>query len=99
MHLLGHSIKVEVNPGTTKAKTLLDVPSFNFDDQKYQQLPTPYDLKPGDKVRVTCTHDAGLRKLLPQLSKLPPRYVIWADGTTDEMCIGILIATFAAARG
>ncbi|MDX8141349.1 hypothetical protein SK854_04440 [Lentzea sp. BCCO 10_0061] len=30
----------------------------------------------GDTPRVTCVHDAGLRKLLPQLSKLPPRYVV-----------------------
>ncbi|MEV6637238.1 monooxygenase [Actinoplanes sp. NPDC051470] len=90
MHLLGRSIKVEVNPGTANAKTLLDVPAFNFDDQKYQVLPTPSDVKAGDIVRVTCTHDASLRKLLPQLSKLPPRYVVWGDGTSDEMCSGIL---------
>ena len=22
---------------------------------------------------------------------VPPRYVVWGDGTTDEMCLGILI--------
>jgi hypothetical protein len=27
---------------------------------------------------------------VPQLSKLPPRYVVWGDGTSDEMCIGIM---------
>jgi hypothetical protein len=48
------------------------------------------EIGPGDTLRVTCTHDAGLRKLLPQLSKLPPRYVVWGDGTSDEMCIGIM---------
>lgn len=93
MHLLGRSIKVEVNPGTAKAQTLLDVPAFNFDNQRYQVLPKPMDLKPGDKVRVTCTHDAGLRRQLPALSKLPPRYVVWGDGTSDEMCLGLLIAS------
>jgi hypothetical protein len=93
MHLLGRSIKVELNPGTAKARTLIDVPSFNFDDQKLQPLPTPIDVKPGDTVRVTCTHDASLRRKLPQLSKLPPRYVIWGDGTSDEMCLGLLTVT------
>ena len=40
-------------------------------------------------LRVTCTHDATLRpQLLPEL---PPRYVVWGDGTTDEMCLGIVI--------
>lgn len=93
MHLLGRSIKVEVNPGTAGARTLLDVPSFDFDDQKLRPLPSPVDLAPGDTLRVTCTHDAGLRRQLPQLSKLPPRYVVWGDGSSDEMCLGLLTAT------
>jgi hypothetical protein len=91
-------MKVEVNPGPTDAHTILDVPSFNFDDQKYEQLGTPFVLKAGDNLRVTCTHDAGLRKLLPQLKKLPLRYVVWGDGTSDEMCTGILVATPATCK-
>jgi hypothetical protein len=93
MHLLGRSIKVELNSGTPQARTLLDVPSFDFDDQKLQPLPNPVDLHPGDTVRVTCTHDATLRAQLPQLTKLPPRYVVWGDGTADEMCLALLTAT------
>jgi Copper type II ascorbate-dependent monooxygenase, C-terminal domain len=92
MHLLGRSIRVELNPGTDRARTLLDVPAFDFDDQKLQPLPTPVELSPGDTVRVTCTHDASLRRQLPQLSKLPARYVVWGDGTSDEMCLGLLTA-------
>ena len=38
MHLLGKSIKVEVNPGTPKAQTVLDVPAYNFDDQGARKL-------------------------------------------------------------
>jgi hypothetical protein len=30
---------------------------------------------------------------LPQLSGLPPRYVVWGDGSSDEMCLGLLTAT------
>ncbi|TMR98695.1 monooxygenase [Nonomuraea basaltis] len=93
MHLLGRAIKVELNPGTSKARTLLDVPNYNFDDQSLQLLPEPVQVKKGDVVRVTCTHDAGLRALLPQLQKLPPRYVVWGDGTSDEMCLGIAIVS------
>lgn len=93
MHLLGRSIKIELNPGTAKAQTLLDVPNFNFDDQRVTPLPTPVDIKPGDTVRVTCTHDATLRQKLPELRKLPPRYVVWGDGTSDEMCLGLLTAS------
>ncbi|MDP4510787.1 monooxygenase [Nonomuraea turcica] len=93
MHLLGRAIKVELNPGAPGARTLLDVPDYNFDDQSLRVLPAPVQLKKGDVVRVTCTHDAGLRALLPQLQKQPPRYVVWGDGTSDEMCLGIAIVS------
>jgi hypothetical protein len=95
MHLLGRSIRVELNPGTAKARTLLDIPAYNFDDQAIRPLEAPVAIKPGDVLRVTCTHDAGLRKRLPQLRPLPPRYVVWGDGTSDEMCLGILIGARA----
>lgn len=91
MHLLGHSIKVELNPGTPRAKTLLDVRVYNFHDQSTRTLPSPVAISPGDNLRVTCTHDAGLRRQLPELHTLPPRYVVWGDGTSDEMCLGIVI--------
>ena len=90
MHLLGRSIKVELNPGRPNAKVVLDVPQFDFDNQRLVKLPSPVEIGPGDTLRVTCTHDAGLRKQLPQLRKLPPRYVVWGDGTSDEMCTGIM---------
>ncbi|MFG1945946.1 monooxygenase [Nonomuraea sp. NPDC048826] len=93
MHLLGRAIKVELNPGTPEARTLLDVPAYNFDDQALQPLPEPVAVERGDVVRVTCTHDAGLRAKVPQLQKLDPRYVVWGDGTADEMCLGIAIAS------
>ena len=91
MHLLGRSIKIELNPGTPTARTLLDIPQYNFDDQAIHPLAAPLAVKPGDTLRVTCSHDAGLRKLLPQLRTLPPRYVVWGDGTSDEMCLGLVI--------
>ena len=48
-------------------------------------------VKPGDTYRVTCTHDANLRTQLPQLKPLKPRYVVWGEGTSDEMCLGIVV--------
>jgi Copper type II ascorbate-dependent monooxygenase, C-terminal domain len=95
MHLLGRSIKVEVNPGTPQAKMLLDVPNFNFHDQGVRVLPEPVSIVPGDRVRVSCTHDASLRSKLPELAGLEPRYVVWGDGTADEMCMSMIIVTMA----
>jgi hypothetical protein len=96
MHLLGRSIKVELNPGTPTAQTLLDVPAYNFDDQAMRPLAKPVAVKPGDTYRVTCTHDVSLRKQLPQLRDLPARYVVWGDGTSDEMCLGVVTWSPAA---
>jgi hypothetical protein len=93
MHLLGRSIKVEINAGTPKAQTVLDIPAYNFDDQALRPFATPIEVKAGDNLRVTCTHDASLRKALPALRNTPPRYVVWGEGTSDEMCLGILLAT------
>ncbi len=93
MHLLGKSISVTINPGKPGAKTLLDLPVFNFDDQGQRPLVTPVAVKTGDTVKVTCTYDASLRGKLPQLKNLKPRYVMWGDGTSDEMCLGIIYWT------
>ena len=41
MHLLGRSIKIELNPGTAGARTLLDVPEYNFDDQAHPPAAPP----------------------------------------------------------
>ena len=46
--------------------------------------------RPGDTLRVTWTHDAALRSMLPELKPLQPRYVMWGDGTSDEMCLAIM---------
>jgi Copper type II ascorbate-dependent monooxygenase, C-terminal domain len=89
MHLLGTRITVQLDPGRPGARTLLDVHPYNFHDQRSVPLPRPVAVRAGDVLRVTCTHDAERR---PQvLPGVPPRYVVWGDGTTDEMCLGIVI--------
>jgi len=47
----------------------------------------------GEPVQMTCTYDPKLRQELPQLRKQPARFVIWGDGSSDEMCLGILITS------
>jgi hypothetical protein len=41
MHLLGRSITIELNPGTPRARVLLDRRVWNFDDQRATPLATP----------------------------------------------------------
>jgi len=89
MHLLGVGFKMVLDPGTPQAQTVLDVPDYNFHDQKSYNLSTPIAVTAGDSVNVTCTYDAALGQQLPLLRKAPPHFVTWGDGSTDEMCIGI----------
>ena len=94
MHLLGRSIKVEVNPGTPGARTVLDIPVWDFDNQVAKPV-RPVRLERGDKVKVTCRHDQSIRDVLPAFAGQPERYVVWGEGTTDEMCLGLLLVTRA----
>ena len=44
-----------------------------------------------DFLEETCRHDPTLRQKLPAMQDTPPRYVVWGEGTTDEMCLAILV--------
>jgi hypothetical protein len=93
MHLLGRKIRIELNPGRPDARTLLNIPVWNFDDQGTRSLRRPARVQKGDELRVTCTHEQDLRDLLPTFEGQPERYVVWGEGTTDEMCLGIVMVT------
>jgi hypothetical protein len=93
MHLLGRSIKIETNPGTDRARTILDIPVWDFDNQGSKPV-EPVRLEPFDTVRVTCRHVQWLRDLLPAFEGQEERYVVWGEGTTDEMCLGMLQVAF-----
>jgi copper type II ascorbate-dependent monooxygenase-like protein len=93
MHMLGRSIQIDVVHPDGARQRLLDVKVWNFDDQHATVLAKPVTVHAGDSLRVTCTHDATLREKLPELAKLPPRYVVWGAGSSDEMCLGIVSYT------
>lgn len=93
MHLLGRSLRIEVNAGTPRARTVLDIPVWDFDNQGSRPTP-PIHLRPGDTVKVTCRHSQELRDRLPAFEdQREDRYVMWGEGTTDEMCLGLLLVT------
>jgi hypothetical protein len=92
MHLLGKSIKIEVNPGRADARTLLDIPVWDFDNQGSRPI-KPAVLEPGDTLKVTCRHSQELRDRLPSFTGIPDKYVVWGVRTTDEMCLALLLVT------
>jgi mono/diheme cytochrome c family protein len=93
MHLLGSAIRLELNPGTPRAKVLLDIPRWDFHWQNAYTLAQSVKAVPGDVVRVTCRHDVSKRHHGGHGVPPTPRYVLWGEGTTDEMCLGILQVT------
>jgi len=93
MHLLGRSIRIETNPGTPEARTILRIPVWDFDNQGAKPI-APVHLDPLDTVKVTCRHVQWLRDRLPAFRGQPERYVVWGEGTTDEMCLGMLQVAF-----
>jgi Copper type II ascorbate-dependent monooxygenase, C-terminal domain len=88
MHIRGYDIKVELN-----GKTLLHIPRWNFHWQDAYYLEHPVDANPGDVIHVSCKFDnSAVKQPLVNGRLLKPRYVLWGEGTTDEMCLGLLQA-------
>jgi hypothetical protein len=90
MHLLGRSMTMVVNPGTPQATTVLDVKNYDFNYQRSYDLKKWVKVVPGDTVQFTCTYDPTLAQELPALRKAPPHFVTWGDGSSDEMCLGLM---------
>ncbi len=89
MHLLGLSFKMILDPGTPQAKTILDVPDYNFHYQKAYNI-APVAVSAGDQVEVQCPYQPTLAQQLPLLRNVPAHFVTWGDGSSDEMCLGLM---------
>jgi Copper type II ascorbate-dependent monooxygenase, C-terminal domain len=91
MHLRGRDISVVLDPGTAKEQTLLHIPAWDFHWQDVYYLQKPVVVGPGDTLRVRCSFDNS-KDAQPVVGakQLTPRYVLWGEGTTDEMCLAML---------
>ncbi len=84
MHELGRSFRLELNPDSEDSLLLLGIPRWDFHWQGQYQFAQPIIVERGDVLRMTCTWDNSLSD--------DPRYVVWGEGTSDEMCFGTLLA-------
>lgn len=84
-HELGSAFRMTLNPDDDEV-VLLDIDRWDFDWQYvYEPIDELY-VTSGDTVRIECTWDRSLRD-----PRLEPAYVLWADGTDDEMCFATLL--------
>jgi hypothetical protein len=91
MHLRGRDISVVLDPGTAKEQTLLHIPAWDFHWQDVYYLTHPITIGPGDTIRVRCSFDnSRAAQPIVGAQQLAPRYVLWGEGTTDEMCLAML---------
>ncbi len=84
---------IEVNPGTPRGRRRCWTSRSGTSTTSRPSPVEPLRLRRGDTVRVTCEHDQSLRDSLPAFEGQPERYVVWGEGTTDEMCLGMLLVT------
>jgi len=90
MHLTGMSMKVVLDPGTSKQQVLLNDSNFNFDNQISYKMSSPVHVTSGDKVQVSCTYNPIIHDVNPQLRNVPHRFIVWGDGSSDEMCLALI---------
>ena len=83
MHELGRSFHMELNPGADDSIMLLDIPNWDFHWQDRYQFVEPVEVNLGDVLRMSCSWDNSLSD--------DPRYVVWGEGTSDEMCFGTVM--------
>ncbi len=86
-HQIGTSFRMTLNPDTPDEVILLDIPKWNFEWQ-YGYFPVEeIQIQQDDVIRLDCTWDRSLRP-----PNLEPSYVLWADGSDDEMCFAIIMS-------
>lgn len=91
MHQLGTKVSIWHTSAATKIKTILsDRSPWNFDNQTTDWLTPPIEAKAGDTISISCTYDVNLRSLLPMYKDMTPNYIVWGEGTRDEMCLGVI---------
>jgi hypothetical protein len=94
MHLRGRDIRLTLVRASGEEVNLLHIPDWDFHWQDVYYLQKPIDAAAGDTLRVSCVHDnSPAAQPVVDGKPLPPRYVLWGEGTTDEMCLGIALVT------
>lgn len=80
MHEFGDAYRMTLNPGTDDEQVLLDIPNWDFEWQLNYDPVDDIRVELGDTIRFECWWDRR-RQHMPE-----PRYIVWNEGTIDEMC-------------
>ena len=81
-HTLGKDFRLTLDPDASKPTVLLDIPTWNFNWQMNYGLAEPIHVTAGQTIRMECSWDRAIEP------NRPPKYIVFAEGTEDEMCFG-----------
>ena len=103
-HLRGKAFKYELLAPDGTAKTVLNIPKYDFNWQLEYRLREPIDVQAGTRLRVTGWYDNSDKN---PANPDPTRWVTFGEQTSDEMMIGYftshpietVIAPTTAAQG
>jgi mono/diheme cytochrome c family protein len=90
MHLLGRSMKAEVELPDGSRKPVVYVDDWDFNWQLHYTLKEPMKLPKGSKLHIEAVYDNSESN--PRNPSNPPKRVRWGEETTDEMFL--LVATY-----
>lgn len=93
MHLLGVKTEFQVI-SKGKDECLLDIPHWDFHWQRMYELEHPMRFEPGDMLSISCQWDnSAANQPVIDGKQGKPKTVQWGEGTTDEMCVGLVYIT------
>jgi hypothetical protein len=92
MHMLGSSGRLSVVHADGSEDCLLQIDDWDFSWQGSYGYPQPHRIEPTDEVKLQCRFDnsVGNQPFVGGETR-EPRDVGWGEGTTDEMCLGVLL--------
>lgn len=82
LHTLGRRAEARIERADGGAECMLDIPQWDFHWQGDYTFAAPKHIAPGDRITLECQWDnPGAQD------------VIWGEGTSDEMCLGLFYVT------
>ncbi len=94
MHYLGTAGSLAVTREDGSEDCMLRIDEWDFDWQGGYTLAEPMRVSPRDSLRISCTWDnSAENQPVVAGAVIEPQDVQWGEGTTDEMCLGVLYVT------
>lgn len=96
MHLLGKRIRMDAHLPDGSIRRLIEIERWNFNWQGFYMFDQPLDIPAGTELSVAAVYDNSPAN--PHNPNTPPKLVSVGEATTDEMCVGVVIITWADGR-